>query len=224
MSSIFSMFPLETISVVCIIFGLVFLTHKWQGVITVIVIGFFAMNPSIIMPLITGISSGNTGYSSIHNVAPNMDNSIIITAPNGKTKTVITPNNSPVVDDKLSALYDILIMNTPSVLSVLSMTGKVFSSNVFGGNVFNVIAGKISNGGDLEKYTLKTCDVNEEENLTFSPSYKTENIPMNMCINDCIVNFVEGKTIVRPFVNDQNELQFIRIGMSLTNGARCAGI
>ena len=225
MSSILSMFPMETIvSVSLVILGLVFLTHKWHGVITVLVIGFFAMNPSIIMPLITGISSGNTGYSSsIQNTDPKVaDGSIIITTPNSKNKTVITPNNSPVVDDKLEALYDILIMNTPSVLGVLSMTGKVFSSNVFGGNIFNVIAGKISTGGDIEEYTIKSCEVSNEENLTFSPSYKTENIPMNMCISGCVVNY--GKSIVKPIVGDNNELLFMRIGMSQTNGTRCAGI
>jgi len=224
--SIYSMFPLQTITVGFIIFTYVLLVHKLQGVIIVFVMGFFAMNPSIIMPLITGISSGNTGYSSsIQNTDPKVaDGSIIITTPNSKNKTVITPNNSPVVDDKLEALYDILIMNTPSVLGVLSMTGKVFSSNVFGGNIFNVIAGKISTGGDIEEYTIKSCEVSNEENLTFSPSYKTENIPMNMCISGCVVNYIEDKSIVKPIVGDNNELIFMRIGMSQTNGTRCAGI
>lgn len=223
MSLIFSMFSMETIvSASLIILGLVFLTHKWQGVITVTIVGFLAMNPSVLMPFIKSISSENTGYSSgIQHVKPTIDNGVIKSVPKSNNAIVKPQSIDKVVDNKLEAIYDVLMMNMPSVLGALSITGKVFSSDILVGNVFG---GKISTAGDLERYTVKTCDTNGEENLTFSPLYKTENIPLTMCINDCIVVFAEDKSIVKPIVNNQDELQFIRMGMSRTSGERCTGV
>jgi hypothetical protein len=223
---IFSTLPLEMqISLVgTVVLFAWFFGGGLKGVLAVSIVGFIILNPSVVTTVIREFSAANQVYSIQQHPtiipAPKTDSNVT------KKPPIITNNtNNIVTDDNLDAVYDILMMRIPDLGTALSITGRVFSSNLLGGNIFNtIIGGKISTGEALEKYTLKTCAVDGKENLAFSRSYPTEEIPTNMCIEGCIVNFIEGKTKVKPFVNDNNEFEFVRIGMSTTNGASCSEI
>jgi len=216
MSSIFSMFPLEVIvSASIIILLLAYFKGGTVGVAVTIVAGYLILHPAIVITMLNDFSVGNE-YSVSSNTQPRI---------NGMTKIPTKNQDNQVIDNNIDAIYETLMMNAP-LMETLRLTGRVFTGNIFGGNIFNTITGgKISADGSLEKLTLKSCfDSNKEASFAISQFYPTDEIPLNVCISDCVVNFIEDKTNVKPFVNDKNELQFVRIGMANTNGTSCSTI